>query len=65
MLEAIGAGSSRRIGKQDWADIWLESPELEKVKQTIIQLDAEALQLEVGDSNLSNECESRLRRGSI
>ncbi|KJZ78583.1 hypothetical protein HIM_01974 [Hirsutella minnesotensis 3608] len=27
MLEAIGAGSTPRIGDRDWADIWDESPE--------------------------------------
>lgn len=38
MLEAIGAGSSPRIGDRDWADIWAESPELAKVKETIAQM---------------------------
>ncbi|KAI1326733.1 ABC-2 type transporter [Xylariaceae sp. FL0255] len=35
MLEAIGAGSSPRIGDRDWADIWAESPELANVKDRI------------------------------
>ncbi|KAL2760027.1 hypothetical protein ACRALDRAFT_1038837 [Sodiomyces alcalophilus JCM 7366] len=38
MLEAIGAGSTPRIGSRDWADIWDESPELAKVKETISQI---------------------------
>ncbi|AEO64368.1 uncharacterized protein THITE_2110465 [Thermothielavioides terrestris NRRL 8126] len=38
MLEAIGAGSSPRIGNRDWADIWAESPELANVKDTIAQM---------------------------
>ena len=35
MLEAIGAGSRRRIGDRDWADIWADSPELEAIKHEI------------------------------
>ncbi|KAK4126834.1 hypothetical protein N657DRAFT_566035 [Parathielavia appendiculata] len=38
MLEAIGAGSSPRIGNRDWADIWADSPELAAVKETITQM---------------------------
>ncbi len=38
MLEAIGAGSSPRIGSRDWADLWAESPELEAVKDTIAKM---------------------------
>lgn len=38
MLEAIGAGSSPRIGNRDWADIWEDSAELANVKDTISQL---------------------------
>lgn len=37
MLEAIGAGSSPRVGNRDWADIWTDSPELANVKDTISQ----------------------------
>lgn len=35
MLEAIGAGSSPRIGDRDWADIWADSDELAQVKADI------------------------------
>ena len=38
MLEAIGAGSSPRIGNRDWADLWLESPEFAAVKEEIVQI---------------------------
>ncbi|KXX73602.1 ABC transporter G family member 11 [Madurella mycetomatis] len=38
MLEAIGAGSSPRIGSRDWADIWADSPELADVKRNISQM---------------------------
>ncbi|KAL2198045.1 ABC-2 type transporter-domain-containing protein [Corynascus similis CBS 632.67] len=38
MLEAIGAGSSPRIGNRDWADIWADSPELANVKDEISRM---------------------------
>ncbi|GAA6025142.1 hypothetical protein JCM11491_000230 [Sporobolomyces phaffii] len=38
MLEAIGAGSSKAVGKRDWADIWLDSPQFAKVKEEIEEL---------------------------
>lgn len=38
MLEAIGAGSSPRIGNRDWADIWADSPELANIKDEISQM---------------------------
>ena len=37
MLEAIGAGSSPRVGNRDWADIWADSPELANIKDRISQ----------------------------
>ncbi|TFY58327.1 hypothetical protein EVG20_g8195 [Dentipellis fragilis] len=43
MLEAIGAGVTPRIGPKDWKDIWLESPECEKVKKEIADIKAKAL----------------------
>lgn len=38
MLEAIGAGSTPRIGDRDWADLWDESPECAAAKESIRQL---------------------------
>lgn len=38
MLEAIGAGSAPRVGDRDWADIWEDSPELARTKESIIQM---------------------------
>ncbi|KAH3973908.1 hypothetical protein HBH64_163010 [Parastagonospora nodorum] len=35
MLDAIGAGSSHRIGDKDWADIFRDSPEFAEVKREI------------------------------
>ena len=43
MLEAIGAGTSPRIGHRDWKDIWAESPEYQRAKQEIEELKAQGL----------------------
>ncbi|GAA5991262.1 hypothetical protein JCM10908_003228 [Rhodotorula pacifica] len=53
MLEAIGAGSGRRIGDKDWADIWLESEEFAKVKETIKKLNEEGLAMPEDSEGLS------------
>lgn len=59
MLEAIGAGSSRQVGKTDWADLWLESPEFEQVKRQIAELDEEGLRMEESlDPSLRKACTS-------
>ncbi|OCF78442.1 ATP-binding cassette transporter [Kwoniella mangroviensis CBS 8886] len=42
MLEAIGAGSRKRIGG-DWGEKWRNSPEFQTVKEEIQQLKADAL----------------------
>ncbi|KAF2448646.1 ABC transporter CDR4 [Karstenula rhodostoma CBS 690.94] len=38
MLDAIGAGSTPRIGKHDWADVWRESAEFAQVKEDIVRM---------------------------
>ncbi|KAF1969389.1 hypothetical protein BU23DRAFT_240612 [Bimuria novae-zelandiae CBS 107.79] len=38
MLDAIGAGSTPRIGKEDWADVWRNSEEFAQVKVDIIRM---------------------------
>lgn len=44
VLEAIGAGSSKRMGTEgDWGKIWAGSEELVAVKREIAQLKAEGL----------------------
>jgi hypothetical protein len=43
MLEAIGAGITRRVGDRDWKDIWLDSPECQKVRDDIASIKAQAL----------------------
>ncbi|KAJ5992228.1 CDR ABC transporter [Penicillium sp. IBT 35674x] len=45
MLDAIGAGQTRRIGDRDWGDIWKTSTELVQVKKDIIQIKAERAQV--------------------
>jgi hypothetical protein len=57
MLDAIGAGSTRRIGPRDWADIWLDSPEFETVKREIEEIKKEALANDTPeDPALLQEC---------
>lgn len=38
MLDAIGAGSTHRIGERDWADVWADSEEFAEVKRKIVQM---------------------------
>jgi hypothetical protein len=57
MLEAIGAGSGRRIGNKDWADRWLDSPEFVKVKEEIEEINKQALATEAReDPDLHEQC---------
>ena len=49
MLDAIGAGTSPRIGKRDWADIWRDSEEFAQLKRDIIHM-KEARIAEVGSA---------------
>ncbi|KAG5946113.1 hypothetical protein E4U53_006627 [Claviceps sorghi] len=57
MLEAIGAGSARRFGDRDWADIWDESPELDKVKEAIVEMRDERRRLVAEGSHHDEETE--------
>ncbi|KAF4611748.1 hypothetical protein D9613_004069 [Agrocybe pediades] len=43
MLEAIGAGVTPRVGDRDWKDIWLESPECQRVREEIQAIKQEGL----------------------
>ncbi|KAF8665434.1 hypothetical protein AX16_000453 [Volvariella volvacea WC 439] len=43
MLEAIGAGVTPRVGDRDWKDIWLDSPEFQKVQDEIRQIKEKGL----------------------
>lgn len=53
MLEAIGAGSSPRVGDRDWADIWDESPELAEAKEAITRIKTERKAAVAGASAIS------------
>ncbi|KAJ5177141.1 uncharacterized protein N7482_003018 [Penicillium canariense] len=44
MLDAIGAGQTRRIGDRDWGEVWRTSPELEALKKDIVQIKADRAQ---------------------
>lgn len=54
MLEAIGAGSRKRIGG-DWHEKWLNSPEFAKVKEEIQVLKADAIAKPVNDDDKPKE----------
>jgi ABC-type multidrug transport system permease subunit len=54
MLEAIGAGSRKRIGG-DWHEKWKASPEFAQVKAEIAQLKADALATPVADEGKPQE----------
>ena len=47
MLDAIGAGTTPRLGNRDWGDVWRDSPELVQTKQDIIRIKDERVK-EVG-----------------
>jgi len=55
MLEAIGAGSRKRMGGGDWHEKWKRSPEFEQVKREIDELKANAIA--VPDQESSNRGE--------
>ncbi|KAF5312934.1 hypothetical protein D9619_002752 [Psilocybe cf. subviscida] len=55
MLEAIGAGVTPRVGNRDWKDIWLDSPEHQKVKEDIEVIKRDALARQpTADESLMN-----------
>ncbi|KAJ7687385.1 ABC-2 type transporter-domain-containing protein [Mycena rosella] len=42
MLEAIGAGTTPRVGDRDWKDIWLDSAECQKLRDDIAAIKSRA-----------------------
>jgi ATP-binding cassette, subfamily G (WHITE), member 2, SNQ2 len=56
-LQAIGAGVTPRVGDRDWKDIWLDSPEYQKVLDEIAQIKKEAQALPVEDRKKLRTCE--------
>lgn len=57
MLEAIGAGTTPRVGPSDWHDIWLDSSENRILLREIAQLKQEGLAKVDVDMGLSTQCE--------
>ncbi|KAJ5223409.1 hypothetical protein N7468_007951 [Penicillium chermesinum] len=53
MLDAIGAGQSRRLGNVEWGEAWRSSPELAQLKQDIIQIKEERAQITRDQANLT------------
>ncbi|KAJ6520219.1 ABC-2 type transporter-domain-containing protein [Mycena sanguinolenta] len=43
MLEAIGAGTTLRVGDRDWKDIWLDSAECARVRDEIASIKKQGL----------------------
>ncbi|KAJ7269337.1 ABC-2 type transporter-domain-containing protein [Mycena haematopus] len=43
MLEAIGAGTTPRVGDRDWKDIWLDSAECQTVRDEIASIKRQGL----------------------
>ena len=58
MLDAIGAGVQPRIGDRDWKDVWLDSPECEKVRREIEEIKATALARPVEEHKKMSTCTS-------
>ncbi|KAF8555113.1 pleiotropic drug resistance ABC transporter [Imleria badia] len=51
MLEATGAGLSPRVGPRDWKDVWLDSPEFQRVRAEIDDIKAHGLAIPVSENN--------------
>lgn len=60
MLEAIGAGLSPRVGPRDWKDVWLDSPECQRVRAEIDEIKAQGLAIPVSKDNQTRTCMSIL-----
>jgi ATP-binding cassette subfamily G (WHITE) protein 2 (SNQ2) len=55
MLDAIGAGSQKRVGDADWADIYLESELFAENKREITALNERSRQEHSDESVITNE----------
>lgn len=58
MLEAIGAGLSQRVGPRDWKDVWLDSPEYQRVLAEIDEIKAGGLAVPVPEKTQTRTCKS-------
>ncbi|KAG9313864.1 pleiotropic drug resistance ABC transporter [Chiua virens] len=54
MLEAIGAGLSPRVGPRDWKDVWLDSPEYQRVRDEINEIKARGLAIPDTEQNATS-----------
>jgi hypothetical protein len=58
MLEAIGAGTTPRVGDRDWKDIWLDSPECQTLRNEIEAINKQGLALPEPDNKSQSTCKS-------
>ena len=56
MLEAIGAGVTSRVGDRDWKDVWLDSPEHQKVLREIEQIKRDGLARPAPEKSNESTC---------
>lgn len=56
MLDAIGAGLAPRIGDRDWKDIWMDSPEYQRMKDELEQIKAEGLAYPAAEKQNESTC---------
>ena len=56
MLEAIGAGLAPRVGPRDWKDVWLDSPEYQRVRTEIEEIKAQGLAVPVTENSQTRTC---------
>lgn len=58
MLDAIGAGIAARVGDRDWAEIWLDSPEYQKVRSDIADIKQRGLAKPLNTNKQTQACTS-------
>lgn len=55
MLDAIGAGSQKRVGPRDWADVYLDSPLFKENREEITRLKEQSLREFQDESSSSTQ----------
>lgn len=56
MLDAIGAGLTPRIGDRDWKDVWLDSPEYQRMRREIEDIKRDGLSRPAPDKSNESTC---------
>lgn len=56
MLEAIGAGLAPRVGPRDWRDVWLDSPEYQRMRAEIDDIKAQGLAIPATEESQTRTC---------